>query len=198
MNNFAQWHKQLVKLHDDIDMRVPKRTVFTEDYELGTDSLSNKKGEKSVIWQAYYDEEQSAIMLKNTVSQQVIAVLNDMQGITNVGLAFDGQMNMHLCYVQNGVAKLHWFDHRTQQHETLALDGVQYPCMTFDDIRPQNAEVATVILAYMKGTMLCYRYLNEYFAIEHEVQEISRGKLWQIASTVANRLKLTWQYVEYK
>lgn len=198
MNNFSQWHKQLVKLHDDIDMRVPKRTVLTEDYELGTDSLGNKKGEKSVVWQAYYDEEQSAIMLKNMASQQVITALNDMQGITNVGLAFDGQMNMHLCYVQNDVTKLYWFDHRTQQHETLALDGVQYPCMTFDDIRPQNAEVATVILAYMKGTMLCYRYLNEYFAIEHEVKEISRGKLWQIAGTVANRLKLTWQYVEYK
>jgi len=89
-------------------------------------------------------------------------------GITEISLTFDQNMRPALAFVQDGVAKLRWFDSVPGEVVTTSYAGIRTPRITLDDKRYTQTGSSDVILAYIRVSdgALCFRMQRERFETE--------------------------------
>lgn len=183
-------------LEPEQNLILPEKNDFLEDYEMGRERLNQLDGDKTTVWQCGFDDERKSIFIHHYNDTKKTDVLTGLGEVSDISLAFDHLMRPFLAYVEDGVTKLHWHDNN--QTQNMVLNDAIYPYILMNDTRPEQVEIAEVMLFYQKGMMLCCRCQHEKFAIEHELIEIRRGRLWQIGMTASHRLKYVFRYIEYK
>ena len=88
--------------------------------------------------------------------------------VTDISIAFNQNGDLHYAYVEDGQAKLHWYDTLTSQFITTDLPaGVRTPKITMDDKRPTQQGNSDIILCYIKDDNgLYYRQQRDRFQVE--------------------------------
>jgi len=88
-------------------------------------------------------------------------------GITEISFTFDQNMRLALAFVQDGVAKLRWFDSAAGGLVITDIGAsVENPRIVMDDKRPLQVQVSDIILGYVRGGSLHYRQQRDRFLIE--------------------------------
>ncbi len=87
--------------------------------------------------------------------------------ITEFSFTFDQNMRPAIAFVQNGVAKLRWFDSQAGQQVITDIGaGVITPRVTLDDKRFTQSANSDIILSYVRDGGLYYRQQRDRFTIE--------------------------------
>lgn len=89
--------------------------------------------------------------------------------ITEVSLAFDQNMRPALAYIENGQAKLYWYDSVAEAQVTTVLDpAITSVFLTMDDKRAPATQLNLndVLLFYVKGAALYYRQQRDRYNTE--------------------------------
>lgn len=179
---------ELVSLEQEIPFFVPLREHVLIDYEMGGKA-------KDTIYTAEWLD--GTLSMTNTQTNQKQVLMSDLQDVERIGLAFDVLNKPFFCYVQNGTTQLHWVKNGQSQVMNFGQD-VQFACITYDDIRPLQKDLADVVFAYVRNQKLCVRYQRESFATEHQLADFVRGQLWQIGLTTSYRFRFTSRYLMYR
>lgn len=137
-----------------------------KDRESGGIALSDPSaGLQYQIWTAEISADRTQIV----VSAPSVAATTLYTGvnISEVSLTFDQNMRPVLAFVEDGIAKLRWFD-TVPQEQVVTVFGADYitPRVTLDDKRlTQNAN-SDVILAYLRDGNLYHRRQRDRFQTE--------------------------------
>lgn len=137
------------------------------DHEDGpVDYQDPSQGQRYQQWRAYLKESAIYIEADNRAPEQLLASPGNT--ITDISIAFDWNGNLHYAWVDQGVARMYWYDTQAADYATMQLPaGVRTPKMTLDDKRPRQSGRADIILAYIKSDNgLYFRMQRDRFGIE--------------------------------
>ena len=87
-------------------------------------------------------------------------------GISELSLTFDQNMSPFLAFVQNGVARFHWWDTVSAQYVTTDLEnGATSPKCSLDDKRKESQKdnISDILLLYLVGGSLYYRQQRDRY-----------------------------------
>lgn len=164
-----------------------RRTLPLIDYEMGGVAVNDASGGLLYrLWQAELVGD--TVMLS---SEGIAAVpLFTRSGITQIGLAFDQNMRPFVCFVQNGQARYWWFDTEAGApvFTDLPVDAVT-PRAAIDEKRAVYINNSDIILAYMRGTNLCYRQQRDRFLTERILASDVHGTLTAIGMNKVGRFQ---------
>lgn len=113
-------------------------------------------------------------------------------GTTEVSLTFNQNMSPVVAYVQNGVAKLYWFDALESGfvHTVLGAECLT-PRVTLDNkdalSSTQNAS-NDVLVFYVKHNVLCQRIQRERYQTEHQLWPVP-SPLIKVGKNRNNRME---------
>lgn len=146
------------------DSRVTSPGV---DWERGGTALQNAaQGHDVKDWRCWVDGHR--VMVQAGLDAPV--ALFAAGGISEVSLAFDQAMRYCVAYVQNGVARLRWFDTLAGEHIITDLPGARCPRVTLDDKRGSQIASCDIVLAYLRGDTLYCRQQRDRFETEYTVR----------------------------
>lgn len=116
-------------------------------------------------WRSYIKEGAIWLEADNTPPRIVYQTEGEL---TDISIAFNQNGDLHYAYVEDGVAKLYYYDSVTGSFQTLTLPaGTRTPKITLDDKRRQALATSDVILSYIKSdNALYYRQQRERFQVE--------------------------------
>lgn len=159
----------------------------TLDYEDGGIALNDPSmGQNYQVWQAVIRDE------KIFISAPSVPEFEFYSGtaVTDVSIAFDQNMRLHVAYTDNEVTKFYWFNTLTGQSETLTLgEGYLTPKCSLDDKRSIQSGGSDIILAYVKDGELCYRQQRDRFLIERVLAEGPFYGISKLGMNAGNRLQ---------
>lgn len=88
--------------------------------------------------------------------------------ITEVSIAFDQNMRLHVAWVENNESFFYWYDTSLASHVTTNYGGsVITPRITMDDKRPLQIQRNDIVLAYLKNDNLYCRYQRDRYTVEY-------------------------------
>ncbi|WKT59097.1 hypothetical protein Q2E61_09170 [Microbulbifer thermotolerans] len=139
------------------------------DYESGGIALQDPSRGLSVqVWRARVAHNNSAIVLD---AEQVAATtLITGNNITEVSLSFDSNMRPVVAYVDDGVAKLYWYDTQQSAQVITEFAGAITPRVALDDKRALQSAGRDVIFAYLRGGNLYIRQQRDRYQTEYLLQ----------------------------
>lgn len=99
-------------------------------------------------------------------------VLYTGTGITEVSGAFDANMNPTIAFVENGLAKLRWWDASDSSYKITTLQGAANPRLTLDDKREAAGSSRDILLFYLLGSeftekTFAHRRQRDRYAVEY-------------------------------
>lgn len=117
-------------------------------------------------------------------------------GITEVSIAFDRNMQLHVAYVEGGESFLRWYDTTVPGFVTTNYGStVITPRITHDDKRQLQTANSDIILAYIKSGDLYYRQQRDRFDTEYLLQaDINSPGLIKIGMNKQLRLQFLLKY----
>jgi len=121
-------------------------------------------------------------------------ILFNRDGISQVSLAFDRNMQPVVAFVQLGQAKLYWFDPIEGDFvfwET-ELGAAKTPRVTHDDKRDGQSGISDVILGYVVGSSLRYRQQRDRYEIERTLLASGVRNLIHIGMNDHMRLQFSY------
>lgn len=135
------------------------------DYELGPIAIQNaSRGVDYQMWRARMENDYVYLSAPNVQE----FVLLDLPKITEISFTFDQNANVVFAYVQDGLAKLYWFDASIGDYTTTVFGSdVITPRVTLDDKRLFQRAISDVLLFYQRENKLMMRMQRERFSIEH-------------------------------
>ena len=115
--------------------------------------------------------------------------------ITEVSIAFDQNMRLHVAWVENGEAFFYWYDTNVSNHVTTNYgSAVITPRITMDDKRPLQIQRNDIILAYLKAGDLRYRQQRDRYTIERVIEaDVNSPGLIKVGMSKALRLQFMLQ-----
>ena len=172
---------------------VPERKSPYVDYEWGGVALNDpSQGLMVKVWAARYDPRSAALYLSAPGVDQFL--LFGRPGISEIGLAFDQNMNPFVCFVQNKEPWVWWYDPLVQEQvftqDLMPLDAKNPRC-TLDDGRKFNVSGSDIILAYARDGAIRHRKQRERFATERTFSGSGTG-LWQLGMGSNMRLEAAY------
>ena len=137
------------------------------DYELGAAGIGDvSKGNTFQIWRARIDKNH-VYLGAPTVEE---SILLDLPKVSEISFSFDQNANPIFAYVQDGVAKLHWFDASIGKYTLTVLGSdVNTPKVTLDAKRLYQSAVSDVLVFYERLGGLYMRMQRERFNKEHHL-----------------------------
>jgi len=141
-----------------------ERTVDYEDGPIAEQDVS--MGLAYQVWKAFVNEEGDIwVQPSEGVGRTLISASGE---ITDVSIAFNQNGDLHCAYVEDGVARLYWYDSSVNSFVTTDLEaGVRTPKITMDEKRPSQQNSSDIILSYIKADNgLYYRQQRDRFQIE--------------------------------
>ena len=174
------------------ELLVPTRISTLIDYEWGGIALNDtSQGLNVVIWQCFYAD--GFICVKRTDNETVFQIIA-AENVSRVGLAFDFNMRPTVCYIENGVTKLYWYNTQIASHTITTFADVLNMCISLDDSRLRQSANADIIAAYQKSDGgLYYRQQRDRFSVERLLATETAGRLWQIGMNRGNRLQFNFR-----
>ena len=155
------------------------------DYEMGSLALNDPSGGLDQFnWQLSYSD--PAVQLTGPAGQTTLLTI---PGVTELALAFDFNMQPFVAYVDTVGAHYWRYNSASDVHETADLppDATHPRCCL--DLRDQALlSAADIILAYQRGTALCYRQQRDSYATEYQLTDDCGGNLISVGLTTQNRL----------
>lgn len=120
------------------------------DYEWGPIAISDpSKGSMYQIWRARMENNYVYLSAPNVPE----FVLLDLPNVTEISFTFDQNGRHIFVYVQDDIAKMHWYDSSVSEYVTTVFDGdVITPRITLDDKRDMQRGVSDIVLFYVKPT----------------------------------------------
>ncbi len=156
------------------------------DYTSGGIAISDpSEGLDYQIWKAYLQDDN--VILSSATQHEFIAYTG--ANITEISFAFDSNMNFTLAFVQNGEAKLHWYDSSSGGMVTTSF-GSDYlsPKTTLDDKRDLQSSIRDVIFSYVKNNNLYFRMQRDRYEVEYLLKEGGINRIKKIGMN--NKLRL--------
>lgn len=141
-----------------------KRTVDYEDGPVAEQDVS--MGLSYQVWSAFVNEDGDIWVQPSVGSGRVL--IHATGEITDVSVAFNQNGDLHCAYVEDGVAKLYWYDTSVNSFVTTNLeDGIRTPKITMDEKRSTQQGNSDIILSYIKSdNALYYRQQRDRFQVE--------------------------------
>lgn len=180
---------------DSAEFLAPRSNPYQalECWELGGVALSDTSQPFAHNWHGYVDGK--IIYLKQASDNaEPVAVLGFLGEVTELSFSFDQNMRPIITYVEDGVAKLYWYDTSAAQNTLTVYPDIKNPRLSLDDKRRFNVGGSDIIFAYVTDhNRLCYRLQRERYGTEHELMVdesatvIKPLKLFRIGMTTANR-----------
>lgn len=172
---------------------VPERSSPLIDYEYGGVAINDSsQGLMVKVWTARYDARAAALYLSAPGVDEFL--LFGRPGVTEIGLAFDQNMNPFVCFVQNKEPWVWWYDPVAQEQvftqSLMPTDAVNPRC-TLDDGRSFNVSNSDIILAYVRDGAIRHRKQRERFATERTFAGSAKG-LWQLGMATNLRLEASY------
>lgn len=166
------------------------------DYELGGFELNNSDQGLAVQWWKLEYDGVDKLVLTPLQFGQSIELLTGIPNVTEVSLAFSGNMDPHVTYVSNGIPYLWWFDSQKNGGQmeltNYSSQGITSPRLTYDIHNPIiDSALADVIFAYIRNNNLYYRRQKERFGVERVLKDqLWNGvKLNKVGLNQGNRLQ---------
>lgn len=168
-----------------------KPQTATECWELGGIGLSDTSQPFIYNWRGYV-QEKTIYLCRDDAAP--IAVLGFLGVVTELNFSFDQNMRPIITYVEDGVAKLYWYDASAAKNVLTLYPDIKNPRLSLDDKRKFNIGGSDIIFAYVtEYNRLCYRLQRERYGIEHELMvddsatAIKPLRLFRIGMNTANR-----------
>lgn len=156
------------------------------DYELGGLALNDPSGGLDLqLWTAYVDGDD--IVVED--ADDNTTVLFQMPNVQRLSLAFDSNMKPVIAYTVPSGGYLYWFDTFVGETVHTPIPGATNLCITLDERRDELINNSDVILAYNKGTDLCYRQQRDRYATEYLLSADEGGTLVAIGTNKQYRLQ---------
>lgn len=188
-------NNRLSSLKTPIPFLCPKRDNAMVAFEWGGLKLNDPTGGlNQQVWKFYYQDRQIRALAPNNPNPFIL--LENMEGITQIDGAFDQNMRPCVVYVQNGIARLWWYDSQVSKQIITTFNGVASACLSLDDSRRSQNATSDIIFAYIKDGNLYYRQQRERFAVERLIAENVPGEIWQIGMTSGNRFQFETRYIK--
>lgn len=137
-----------------------------EDWEDGGVGIQDpSQGLTGYTWKCYPDASGIWIQRNGLAAQLWIASPGTVK---EVAFAFDQNMRPVVAYVlANNTAYMNWYDTTAANYVTTNYGTtIRTPRLSLDDKRSTQSLTSDVILAYIKGTDLCYRMQRDRYTIE--------------------------------
>ena len=165
-----------------------------EDFETGGVALDDpSQGLQVKVWRAWIKDDK--IYIDNADIAPVLAYSGT--ALSEVSLAFDQNMRFALALVEDGTAKLNWYDTTIPGRTTLTFVDAVTPRICMDDKRRMAEGANDIILAYISGGKLCYRRQRDRFLTEFErtdlVAENGAGDYRLVRFGMADTLRLQFE-----
>lgn len=142
-----------------------KSQTATKCWELGGIALSDTSEPMQYYWYGYVKGK--GIYLQRSGAEPV-AVLAFAGDVTEMSFSFDQNMRPTIAYVENGVAKLYWYDSSVAKNVLTLYPNITNPRLSLDDKRKFNIGNSDIIFAYVSDhNRLCYRLQRERYSAEH-------------------------------
>lgn len=142
-----------------------KSQTATKCWELGGIALSDTSEPMQYYWYGYVKGK--GIYLQRSGAEPV-AVLAFAGDVTEMSFSFDQNMRPTIAYVENGVAKLYWYDSSVAKNVLTLYPNITNPRLSLDDKRKFNIGNSDIIFAYVTDhNRLCYRLQRERYSAEH-------------------------------
>lgn len=92
--------------------------------------------------------------------------------VSEISFTFDQNMRLVLAYVEDGVAKMRWYDTSAEQDVITVLGAdVITPRVALDDKRTSQLGISDVILMYVRGDAIYHRLQRDRYDTEYLTQE---------------------------
>jgi len=110
-------------------------------------------------------------------------------GISELSIAFNQNMVLHYAYVENGEAKLHWYDSTLPGMVTTSFGTVTTPRLTLDDKRDSQTSISDIVFAYLRDGDLYHRLQRDRFEVEYLLKTGVNLELTKVGMNLGNRLQ---------
>lgn len=145
-------------------------TAMLESLESGGIALNDASGGRLVqTWRAWIDDGATSIKVSPLSGLAVTTLVTGAVNLTAVSLAFDAAMTPTVCYVEDGLAKLRWYDAANSVFVTDSFPGVTSCKVSADDKRRHQEGRSDVIFGYTRAGYLYRRQQRDRYAIERPV-----------------------------
>jgi hypothetical protein len=118
--------------------------------------------------------------------------------IISISCTFDQNMNPVYSFIEEGQAKLRWYDSSIEDYRTTNLDG-SFPKVFLDEKRPILIGSSDVILAYTKNASLYFRLQRDRYEIDYLLATGigCYGRLKNLGMGKNNRLQFQFSLDDY-
>lgn len=175
---------------DDLEGAATFEFGPISDYEMGGKAISDPSlGNQDRPWTMTANEAGEVYF---TAAENPLALFVTLPGLTELSAAFDQNMRPVLAYVQNGVARLRWYNTVPGAYVVTDLPaGTISPRVTLDDKRQTQTALGDndVILAYIRAGDLYYRQQRDRYEDEYLLATVGSAKLIRIGMNAVNRLQ---------
>lgn len=163
-----------------------------EDYELGGIALRDpSQGLRVQVWTASMSGDDVMV----TAPSVAPTLLFTRAGITEIGLAFDQNMNPCIAFMAGDQMTLWWFDTLAHAQVFTDFDG-NSPRVCLDDKRETQNAASDIIFAYMRSGGLYFRAQRDRFGVEYFLTNIDPGFVFtKIGMNTVNRLQFAFEPV---
>lgn len=163
----------------------------TFDYEDGGIALQDpSEGLQFQAWRGYILNDQ--IILEAPGIAPFIAYTGT--GLTEVSITFDQNMRPTFAFVEEGVAKLRWYDSVVEDTviTTLGADVIT-PRVSLDDKHPLGVADSDIILGYVRAGNLYFRAQRDRFQTEYLLLEECPDRLHIIGMNAEWRFQFRFE-----
>ena len=164
-----------------------------EDYETGGVALGDaSQGLLVKTWRARGLNSSNEIRVSAEPYSSETSLIS-ASNMTEVSLAFDQNMRPAVAYIENGQAKLYWFDSVVGNNVTTVLAAdITSVFLTMDDKRKAATSLNwnDILLFYVRGAALYYRQQRERFNTERflttlldasaRIRKVGMGSGWRV------------------
>ena len=137
------------------------------DYELGGLALEDaSEGLEYQNWVCWFDG--ASVRAKPVSDTGNGTVLISITGVTRLSFALDLDMRPYVAYtLSDGVSRFYWYNPALPAHTTSVYTGTRTPRVCYDDKRSSSMFTSDIVIAYLKGSDLCYRQQRDNFTVEY-------------------------------
>lgn len=147
-------------------------------------------------WEARITGNRIFLSAPNTPAFQIYQGID----LSYVSLAFDRQMQPVIAFVDDGVARLEWYDSLTQQRVVTIIGATEIltPLVYMDDDRVMQSDTADVIISYLKNGSLYYRQQRDRYETEITLSPGSYFRLNKFGMNRGLRLQFELLFADYR
>ena len=152
---------------DEASFLPPRNKPFsdTKSYELGGVAIGDTSEPFEYYWFGFIQGKAICLQRYGTEPTPIIAFAGN---VTEMSFSFDQNMRPTIAYVENGLAKLYWYDASVSKNVLTLYPNITNPRLSLDDKRKFNIGNSDIIFAYVADyNRLSYRLQRERYSAEH-------------------------------